>query len=219
MRQRNVTMPFPWVGVGTLAVAVFAAGGLLASGISFESLLHPWSLTRAAGLVAFVLLWASVVLGLLHSTGCLKGVTSPAANVDLHQFTAVGALYATTFHAVILHWDRYVPFQWGEILLPFTSGYKPTLVGLGGVAFYVAFGATVTTYFRARLGSRAWRIVHLLTLPGFVFALLHGWLLGTDAGSPVILFLYRLAGISVVLLSAYRVLKGVYSRARSGSRG
>lgn len=222
MTQRNSNaggVTLPWVGVGAVGAAAFAAGLVIAGGVRLESLLHPWYLTRAAGLLAFVLLWASLCAGLLQSTQFLKGAASPLANIDLHTYLSLAALYATTFHMVILLFDRYVHFGLIDILLPFASEYKPVLVGLGGLAFYIAMGVTVSTYLRARLSPRLWRAIHLSSLLAFGAALAHGWAVGTDSDLASVAFMYRFAAMSVVALSGYRLYAGVKKRYASSAGG
>jgi len=206
MSQRNSSQgqSLPYAGLATLALATFAAGAVLAAVPWSRSLLNTWYLTRAAGMVAYLLLWLSVVVGLLQSTAFLKGATSPLANIDIHQYVSVGALYATTFHAVVLGWDRFVPFSVLEILVPFTSDYKRVLTALGGLALYVMIGVTVTTYLRGKLSPKLWRAIHLSSLGGFAFALLHGWMMGTDSASPIVSFMYRFTGLSILVLTGWR---------------
>lgn len=218
MQKANTALKSPWAGVAALTTAALVAG-LLVGPVSWANLLNTWYLTRAAGLVAFVLLWASVTLGLLQSIGLLKGVTSPLANVDVHGFVSLGALYATVYHAVVLLWDRHTPFTWTEILVPFASGHEPVLVGLGIISFYVALGATITTYLRGKLTPRLWRWIHLFSLVGFFLALAHGVLLGTDTELTAVGYLYRFTGISVAFLLLCRVYKGVWGNANSTRGG
>ncbi len=208
MQSRNQARGIPWAGAMALAIAIVTFGVVLSGPISLSSLLQTWYLSRAVGIIAFVLLWGSVTLGLLQSTGYLKGVTSPLANIDLHEFTSLGALYASIFHAVILLWDQYLPFRVLDLVVPFSGAYRPVLVGLGSVAFYVALGAVLTTYLRGRLNPKTWRQLHQISLLGFIAALVHGLLLGTDSGLPAVVFVYGFAVLSVALLVGLRIYRG-----------
>lgn len=208
MKTQNRQTRRPCAGVAALLLAI-ALAGLLLSRLDLQAVLHPWYLTRAAGLIAFLLLWAAVAVGLLQSLGMLKGVTEPGANLDVHEHLSLWSLYAATFHAVILLWDRYVPFDWFELMVPFLSDYKPVLVAWGIGAFYLTLVVTVTTYLRARLTTRVWRAIHLLSLLAFLFALVHGVAIGTDATHPAVAYLYRFTSLSAGLLLSFRVLKGV----------
>lgn len=212
MQKSSTALNTPWAGIAALAAASVVAG-LLVGPVSWANLLQTWYLTRAAGLVAYVLLWASVSLGLLQSIGLLKGVTSPLANVDMHSFFSLGAIYATVYHAVILLWDRHMPFTWTDLLVPFAVGHDPILVGLGSLSFYIALGAVVTTYLRGKLTPRLWRSIHLFSLVSFFLALAHGARLGTDTELAAVGYLYRFTGISVAFLLLCRVYKGVWGNA------
>jgi predicted ferric reductase len=209
----------PWAGAAALAAATFGAGILLAGPGVLQHVIHPWYLTRAAGLIAYILLWLSVSIGLLQSSQFLKGAASPLANIDVHTFVSVSALYATTFHVVILLWDRYVPFTVTDLLVPFASDYKPALVGVGIITLYIMLGVTVSTYFRSKLTPKLWRGIHLTSLAAFAMALVHGALMGTDAGHPLVSYLYRFSGLAVGALVAFRIILGVKKRHASPAGG
>lgn len=151
-------------------------------------------------------------MGLLQSLGMLRGLTAPAATVEIHEHLSLWALYITVFHAAILLWDPYVPFRVAALLLPFASDYAPAAVTLGVIATYTMVAATVTTYLRARLRPAHWRAVHLLTLAGFLLALIHGVAIGTDTRHPAVGYLYRSTGLSAGLLTAWRLVRGVRTR-------
>lgn len=210
MAQRNPTaVAIPWAGLGALGATALAVG------IAAPGLLHvenpTWLMTRAAGLVAFGLLWLSVMLGLLQSTGYFR----MAGVVDLHTFVSVWSIYATVTHVVVLLFDHHSPYRIEEILIPFASRISPVLNGVGGIAFYIALGVSVTTYFRNRIGVKAWRAIHLTSLGAFLFALVHGLALGTDSAVPAIAFGYRFAAVSAAGLLGYRIFLGVKKRANS----
>lgn len=208
MAQRNPSAEAtPWPGLialGTAAVLTGAAGASVAHGQ-----IGTWQMTRAAGLVAFALLWLSVVLGLLQSTGYFR---APAV-IDYHGALSVWALYATTFHIVVLLFDRHTPYSLAGILVPFASRHQPVLAGIGGLAFYISLGVTVSTYLRGKMGLKAWRTIHLTSLIGFAFALAHSLLLGSDSQLPAVAYMYRFALISVAALLGYRTYLGVKKRA------
>lgn len=207
--------PFPWAGLMALLGSLALSAWLLSGGVSPAELLQTWYLSRAAGLVALTLLWVSVMLGLMQGGKLLAGVTAPGSNVDVHAFAALLAVYAATFHAWILLWDRFVPFRPGEILVPFSASYEPVLVGIGSLALYAALGAVVTTYLRGLLGPKLWRFLHRISALGLGLALVHGYLLGTDTRLPAVQALYQVIGWSTALLLAYRIVGGVFQRARS----
>lgn len=213
-RQKNEAA-FPWAGMLTVAGAGVLVTWLLSPTVSPQQLLQTWHVSRAAGLVALVLLWLSVVLGLMQSSGLLNGLTGSAPTVEVHAFAALLSLYAATFHAWILLWDRFVAFHWRELVLPFTADYEPVLVGIGTLAFYGALGAVVTTYLRRWMGPRVWRALHQASLIAFALGLVHGYLLGPDTALPAVRVFYYVAGWSTALLLVYRMVGGILHRARA----
>lgn len=208
----------PWVSDAIVGAVVVAAIGVIgAYGFRFlplDALTRTWYLTRAAGIVAFILLWLSVLGGLLQSTGLLTRVMRPATATDLHNTIGLWSLYATTFHMVILLWDHDTPFTVAQLLVPFAPGsYRPLLMALGMIGAYLALLATISSYFRSKLGPVLWRRLHLLSLVGFLAALFHGLAAGTD--SHALFRLYALSGLSVLGFTVYRAYLGVRRHATS----
>ncbi len=177
-----------------------------------------WTLSRSSGLVAYLLLWASVCLGLLHSMG-VKRLSTPAARIDLHEFLALAGIYTTVFHGVVLLWNQHASFTWGGLLIPFASEYEPFFVGIGTVSFYLALLASITTYVRKYMSATLWRTIHQFSLVGFTMALVHGVFLGPDTQITGIWLMYVVTAVSVAALVAARIFKGVFSPADSARRG
>ena len=209
----------PWLGLLILVASLFLSAHLLAGVYSPESLAQTWYLSRAAGLVSLVLLWLSVMLGLLGASGLARWGFSPQDSTDVHAFAALLAIYAATFHAWILLWDSFIPFTLSEILDPFTANYQPFLVGLGTLGFYFAIGAVVTTYLRPRLGPRLWRVLHQVSAIGLALGVIHGYLLGPDSNQPGMRAFYLVVTLSTTLLAVYRMAGGIAKRARLASGG
>ncbi len=196
------------VACGALA-AVFALP-FLAPGL-VNSILGPepkayWELARASGIVAYLLLWLSVVFGLLVSSKMARGWIGGLAAVDLHQFTSLLALAFALFHALILLGDQYIHYTLLQIIIPFASvNYHPVWVGLGQLAFYLAIPLTFSFYFRKWIGYGMWRALHFASFIAFAFITLHGLLAGTDTTHWAILPLYATTGATVFFLTFYRM--------------
>ncbi len=198
---------FPWLGIASLTAAGVGVVLLLIGPFSVHDVLQAWSLSRASGFVAYLLLWASVCLGLVQALGWLRPA-SAAERIDLHAFLSLGALHMTVFHAAILLWDSHLSFRWADILIPFHSASQPVLVGFGVMAFDFSLAAVLTTLLRGRLNPLLWRAIHQVTLVAFCLAFLHGTLLGTDAGLPFARVMYAETGTVFALLTAARLIKG-----------
>jgi hypothetical protein len=177
-----------------------------------------WEIIRASGLVAYALLAASALWGLLVSTKLLGRSVSAKALTYTHEGLAVAAVLATAGHAVALVLDSYIDFDAAAVLVPGASEWNPAAVALGVVAMWLAVVITFSFYVRKWIGQRVWRSIHLLSLGGFASALIHGIAAGTDAGNPAVVALYAFTGAAVVGLSVVRIVRAEPARGTVGAR-
>ena len=99
--------------------------------------------------------------------------------------------------------DRYMPYSLAQILVPFISPYRPFWVGVGVIAFYFILLVTVTFYMRNRIGTRAFRAIHFVSLLGYIGVTLHGYYSGTDTALASMKILYDVTGLAVLFLTVY----------------
>jgi predicted ferric reductase len=165
----------------------------------------PWYVARAAGLVSWALLAAATLWGLALSTRALGD--RPRANwlLDLHRWLGGTALAFTGVHVVALLADQYVHFGVAEILVPFTSSWRPVAVAWGVVAAYLLLAVELTSLARNRLSKRAWRRVHTASFVLFVVATIHGLTAGTDTRSAMARTLAFAVGTVFAGLTAIRL--------------
>jgi DMSO/TMAO reductase YedYZ heme-binding membrane subunit len=176
-----------------------------------------WYLARASGYVAWVLVTASVLTGLVFATRFTNRRATPAWVLDLHRFVGGTAVVFTFLHLGGLVADRYVHFRIAELLVPFASSWKPAPVALGVVALYLLLAVEVTSLLVRRLPRRVWRAVHLTSYGLFWVATFHLLTAGTDAGNPVSRVGAALAMASVLFLTLVRVLADRPVRARGAT--
>ncbi len=169
-----------------------------------------WYLARSTGIVAYLLMWLSVTMGLMLSSKLAREWPGGAVAVDLHRFLSLLALGFALFHGLILLGDRYLQLSPGQLLVPFaTADYRPLWVGLGQLSFYLALLVTASFYVRRWIGYRIWRAVHYASFAVYSLATAHGLTAGTDATSPVMLALYGVSGLVTYFLVIYRILTAV----------
>jgi predicted ferric reductase len=191
-------------------VAVFALPAWL-PGLS-QSLLGAepkayWYLSRSSAFVAYILLWLSMVFGLLMTNKLARVWPGGPTAFDLHQHASLLGLAFALFHALILLGDRYIQATLFQVLVPFQySGYEPLWVGLGQAAFYGLAIVGLSFYVKDRIGRRAWRLIHFLSFAIFVLALMHGIWSGSDSATDLARAVYWGSGGSVLFLTIYRVL-------------
>jgi sulfoxide reductase heme-binding subunit YedZ len=142
-----------------------------------------WYLTRATGLVALVLLTASMALGLLSSVRYQRPAWPRFVTIGLHRNASLLALAFTALHIATTLADSYAPIRLQDVVIPFISAYRPLWLGLGTIALDLMLAMTVTSLLRTRMSYRSWRVVHLSAYLCWPVAVLHG--LGTGSDSQV----------------------------------
>lgn len=165
-----------------------------------------WYVARAGGLTAFVLLTASVVLGLLLSGRA--NVSWPRfALQDVHRFAGLLAGAFVLLHGLSLWLDNYFDFSLVNMVVPGTAPYRPVAVAAGVVAAELLVALAVTNRYRTALSYSFWRRAHYLNFAIWLLALVHGIAAGTDSDTAWALVVYATAGASVAGLTAWRVLR------------
>ena len=181
--------------VGQAFDALFAASSVQAL----------WYVTRAAGLMAYWLLWLSTAWGIAVSSKIFDPALQGAFTYDFHQFTSLLAIGFVVLHVLVLLADRYLPFSLAAILVPFIAPYRPLWVGIGVIGFYLTLLVTITFYMRRRIGMKAFRTIHLLSYITFVFAAIHGLMAGTDSPLATTQLMYASTTLVIVFLTTYRI--------------
>jgi predicted ferric reductase len=199
---------------GTISALLIDIGRGLGAPPPLDSQVY-WHMARAAGVAAYLLLWASVALGLIVTNKVLEGVLRALVTFEAHQFLSILALAFGGFHAFILLGDRYIGFGLADVLIPFRSPYRPMWVGLGVLAFYLTAIVTLSFYIKKRIGHRAWRLLHYTSFAGWVMVTLHSLLAGSDSQTPLMSLVYVITTLSIGFLTIYRVLVARSSRARA----
>ena len=164
-----------------------------------------WLASRASGIVALVLITASVGLGLTMAAKVVtaRGVRPMLARV--HEHTALAGLIAIAVHGITLLGDAWLNPGLKGVLVPFTMDYKPAYSGLGTVAGYLAVALGLSFYARRRIGAKLWRKAHRATVVVYVLALVHTLGAGTDAGSSWLRAFMLSTAVPIVVLFAWRV--------------
>jgi len=94
--------------------------------------------------------------------------------------------------------------------VPVRSSYRPFGVALGIVSMYALVLVAVTSWVRGQMSTRVWRAIHLLAVPAFILALLHGVFAGTDTERPWMFAVYAVTGVATLFLVLVRGLTAGY---------
>jgi DMSO/TMAO reductase YedYZ heme-binding membrane subunit len=160
---------------------------------------------RGSGIAAYALLSASVIWGLLVSSKVLGRLVKAKGLTFLHESLGISALVATAVHVGYVSVHEFLPFTWGEILVPGTSEWRPLPIAMGTMALYGLIIVVVSFYVRRFIGQKWWRIIHFGAFGVFVASLIHGVMAGTDSSSPWVIGLYLGTAVAVFALIALRL--------------
>ncbi len=165
-----------------------------------------WDLARSSAFASYLLIWLSVVFGLLITNRIGRSWFSVQTMVDLHQFSSLLGLAFGLFHGLILLGDQYIGFTPLQLIIPFaSSNYQPIWVGLGQLAFYLAVVVSLSFYVRKAITPGVWRAVHYLSFMLYAFITVHGLLAGSDTLTLPVLLMYVITSSTVFLLTLNRL--------------
>lgn len=172
-----------------------------------------WYSVRASGIVAWVLVSASVSWGLLLAAKRTKR-PRPAWVLDLHRFLGGLTWAFITVHLVALIFDRWVGFGLADVFVPMASSYRPGAVAWGIVATYLLAAIQVTSLLMNRIPRRAWHAVHLSSFVVFASSTAHALMAGTDGQRLLARGVAVAVTAAVSGLGAWRVIVRVAAKRR-----
>ncbi len=187
-------------------------GGFMHWLFALDSVQAMWYVTRSAGIVAYLVLWLSVAWGLAVSSRILDTLLHRSFTYEFHQFLSLLAIGFIALHIIVLYFDRYLPYSISQLLVPFLSPYRPVWVGIGVIALYLTLLVTVTFYLRSRIGMKAFRSIHVLSLVAYLATAVHGLMSGTDASLPAVAFMYAATFLVTVFLLSYWAIVLVWKK-------
>jgi methionine sulfoxide reductase heme-binding subunit len=178
-----------------------------------------WYAARASGVAAYVVLSLVVMLGMTLG-GKAQNRRWPRFSVeDVHRFGGllVGSLIG--IHVLTIAADSFLPFSLVQLLVPFTSTYRPLWTGLGVAAAEILLALAITNHYRKRLPYGFWRKAHYLNFAVWGLASVHGLMSGTDRGAAWLAILYGVAVAGVVMVLVWRFGRHVFRSPRVATAG
>jgi methionine sulfoxide reductase heme-binding subunit len=173
-----------------------------------------WYLTRAGGLISFLLLYLAIFFGIAIRFPGLKRIFQPIDSYNFHAWISVQALIFVVIHGLVLLTDEYLNFSLKDLFVPLSSTYQPELVTLGVLGMYAMIAIIFTSYLRKYISSRIWRVVHFLNIALYALAFFHAYYLGTDLKSGLAREIFLGMNIllfGLMLASMFLKLKGVFA--------
>jgi DMSO/TMAO reductase YedYZ heme-binding membrane subunit len=170
-----------------------------------------WYLTRSSGVVAWLVLVATVVWGALLAGRLVARPGAPRWLTDVHRYLGGLAVALTGLHLAALAADSYAHFGWAETFVPFAASWKPVAVAWGIVALYLLVIVELTSLWQRRLPRRWWRAIHLTSYLLFWMATIHGIKAGSDAQTPT----FRIGAAIAISATTFAVLARILSVLRA----
>ncbi|MFA5051903.1 MAG: ferric reductase-like transmembrane domain-containing protein [Patescibacteria group bacterium] len=166
----------------------------------------PWVVTRAAGISSFILLALTTIIGISITTGLMFRFFSPATAWSIHRAIGSMLLVAVLLHVGSLFFDSFLNMGFADILIPFASFFRTTLVALGTIGFYLLLAILGTSLYTMTKYAKFWRFLHYFGFVMFVLLFLHGVLIGTDTREWWMKIIYWTSALAVTSFGVYRVV-------------
>ena len=167
-----------------------------------------WFVSRASGIVAWSLLVVAVMIGVLLATRVLKPNDNLGWLYHFHNWLSGLAIVFAVTHVTALMLDSFVTFTILDIAVPFHSDYvkNPSLgrfpIAFGVLSLYILFAVQLTSLFRQRMTTKAWKAIHYSSYLLVLLVSAHAGWTGTDVTS----LIYRTTGIVLILLTVVAII-------------
>ena len=162
-----------------------------------------WTAIRLSGFLALFFITFSVGFGMMSKVSWLK--KKKALSHFIHLSSAWGSVLSLVVHLSFLLTDTYQPYTLKELFVPFSANYAPFAAGLGTLAFYfIMINYLTSKYGMKKLKRETWKKIHWLAIPAWIFALVHGVMIGTDTVTSWALMYYLVCFFSILLLVLIR---------------
>lgn len=167
-----------------------------------------WYVTRGSGIVAWLMLTASVIWGVILSTKAFPEQRRPAWLLDLHRWLGGLAVSFVAIHLIALVADSYAHFTLTDLAVPMASDWKPGAVAFGVIAAWLLIAVELTSLAMRRLPRRVWRGIHFTSYAVFWLASIHAALAGTDRTQR----LYQVTAAASILAVAWALMYRIANR-------
>ena len=139
-----------------------------------------WYVARASGIVAWLLLTAAVLWGIVLSTKAFPEHRRPAWLLDLHRWLGGLTVGFVAIHLIALVADSYATFTLADLAIPYASDWKPGAVALGVIAAWSLIVVEATSLAMRRLPRKVWHAIHLISYLTLWLTTLHAAFAGPD---------------------------------------
>ncbi|SFF41257.1 Ferric reductase like transmembrane component [Actinacidiphila alni] len=212
--------------------ALFAAGLLLARNasaaapipgspldaydkhVAYDAGVH--KIARVAALIAYVLMVATVVLGVLLRLRFLQQAVNRATFYGAHMTLALSAMIFGVVHGATFLYQPIWRIGARELTVPFTGGVQRLPVGFGILGTELAIAVGCSVWLQRRLGYHRWLRTHQFAYLSFALIWLHVFLVHPEPRHLNLVSVGVAAGAGTVLLAF--LIRAFPSRSRLRQR-
>jgi len=194
--------------IATLAI-IFATDQVLPATSTHQAQLRAWLGSRAAGLVALMLLTFQVVVGLVLSHPTNKSTWRLSKLLfPWHEHAWVFTLAFVLVHVVTIAVDDYAKVGWLGSFVPGMSEFRTVPVALGTLGLYALLITGLTARVTKLLPAGWWLKLHRLSLGVLALGWAHGILAGTDTFDAALVYGGSFACVALAAVYRYWIVQG-----------
>lgn len=196
------------IGGLTILAIVFATGQVLPPTSDHQAQLRVWLGSRAAGIVALLLMTFEVVVGLVLSHPTNKSTWRLSKRLfPWHEHAFVFTLAFVAVHALTMAADRFAHVGWLGAFVPGMSEFRTVPIALGTIAAYAMVVTGLTARLTRLLPAGWWLKLHRLSLGVLALAWAHGLLAGTDTFAAAALYASTFSAVAVAAAYRYWIVR------------
>ena len=198
------------VALGAIAglAIVFTTDQVLPATSAHQAQLRVWLGSRAAGLVALLLLSFQVIVGLVLSHPTNKSTWRLSKLLfPWHEHAWVFTLAFVVAHVVTIAVDRFANVGWLGALVPGLSEFRTVPVALGTLALYALLITGITARVTSLLPAGWWLKLHRVSLGVLGLAWAHGILAGTDTFDAALVYVGSFVGVAFAAAYRYWIVR------------
>ncbi|WP_377269620.1 ferric reductase-like transmembrane domain-containing protein [Peterkaempfera sp. SMS 1(5)a] len=131
------------------------------------------SIARLAAIVAYALMVATVVFGVVLRLRFMQRTVNRATIYGAHMTLALSALIFGAIHGITFLYQPVWDIGLRELTVPFTGGVQRIPVGFGILGLELAIAVGCSVWLQRRLGYHRWLRFHQLAYAAFALIWLH----------------------------------------------
>ncbi|MBY8881792.1 ferric reductase-like transmembrane domain-containing protein [Actinacidiphila acidipaludis] len=158
-------------------------------------------IARLAALVAYALMVATMVLGVMLRLRFLQRSVNRATFYGAHMTLALSAMIFGGIHGLTFVYQPVWRIGWPQLAVPFLGGTQRVPVGLGIVGTELAVAVACAVWLQRRLGYHRWLRVHQFAYVSFALVWLHVFLVHPEPRHPDLVAVGVAAGAGTILLA------------------